>query len=222
MAISQAVKQVIELAQRMSREGLSAGRSGNISIRTTDGMYITPTGVAASELNASKIVKVQQDGQVADTSWLPSSEWLFHLRLYAARSDVQCIVHTHSSYATSLACANLPIPAFHYMVAALGGDKIPCAPYALFGTEELANHIIGTIGQEYHGCLMQHHGVIACAQSPQLAYERAELIEELAQCYFQLRSLHKNVPLLTQKQMSEVLDKFGHYGQQTRHGASSP
>ena len=57
---------------------------------------------------------------------------------YAARPDINAVVHTHSLNATVLACAHKPIPAFHYMVAAAGGADIPLVPYATFGTPELA------------------------------------------------------------------------------------
>ncbi len=207
--------QVIDMARKISDEGLSAGRSGNISMRHGEGMFITPTGMASSDLHPSDIVYVDAKGRWSDAGLKPSSEWHFHHAIYQKRLDANCIIHTHSPMATSIACARMPIPAFHYMVAGLGGREIPCCGYELFGTDALAEAIISTIGSQYHGCLMGGHGSIAFAGDAPMAYERAELIEELAGMYLRLKQLTPNPPLLTDEQMDEVLAKFAGYGQQS-------
>ena len=134
-------KGIIETALTMSDCGLSPGRSGNVSARFKDGMLITPTGTAYHELEADDIVFVGGDGSVAAKQRKPSSEWRFHLAAYQARADRNAVVHTHSLHATVLSCVKKPIPAFHYMVAVVGGKDIPCVPYATFGTDELARHV---------------------------------------------------------------------------------
>src|SRR5262245_1558109 len=88
---------VIETALRMSRSGLSPGRSGNVSCRFSDGMLITPTGMAYEEISERDIVFVDRQGDVPHKkSRKPSSEWRFHLAAYKARSDKHAVVHTHS------------------------------------------------------------------------------------------------------------------------------
>ena len=81
-------------------------------------------------------------GAASSAAPTPSSEWRIHHDIYLARPDVDAIVHTHSSYATALACARKSIPSFHYMVAIAGGDSIRCAPYATFGTQELSDYAV--------------------------------------------------------------------------------
>lgn len=106
-----------------------------------EGFWITPTGIAYEDLVAQDIVFVALDGLPHEEfakQRKASSEWLMHAEVYRHRQDVSAIVHTHSVYATALACQDLCIPAFHYMVAVAGGNSIKCAPYALFGSEELA------------------------------------------------------------------------------------
>ncbi len=203
---------VIDTALTMSRSGLSAGRSGNVSVREGDRVLITPTGMAYEDLVPSDIVSMALDGSVPEGSRKPSSEWHFHAAVYAARPDVNAIVHTHSNAATALACLEEGIPAFHYMVAAAGGADIRCAPYATFGTEELASLAVEAL-HDRAACLLAHHGVIACGETLSKAYDLAVEVETLADQYGRARQLG-TVPLLSDEEMNRVLLKFRGYGQQ--------
>jgi L-fuculose-phosphate aldolase len=202
---------VIATALAMSQRGLSPGRSGNVSARWDDGMLITPSGMAYDELKPADVVLVGADGEVATNSRKPSSEWRFHLAAYAARPDVEAIVHTHSLHATVLACAHKAIPAFHYMVAAAGGTDIPCVPYATFGTEELSRHVVDGL-KDRNACLMANHGAIAVAGSLTGALELAADVEVLAEQYIKVLLLG-DPKLLSAAEMALVLEKFRGYGQ---------
>ena len=206
--------QVIDLARRMLRERLSAGRSGNVSARLGEGMLITPTGIAADALSVEMLVYLDGEGRGEPGALLPSSEWRFHQAIYQRRAEAEVIVHTHSPEATALACMGCALPPIHYMIGLLGGDQIPCASYALFGTQALSDSIIEAIGERYHGCLMEKHGCLAFAPSAALAYERVELIEELSKLYLKLLSLGAEVPRLSETEMTEVLVQMSGYGQQ--------
>lgn len=203
---------VIDTALRMSRSGLSAGRSGNVSVRDDERVLITPTGMAYDALTPDDIVSMALDGSVPDGSRKPSSEWHFHAAVYIARPDIGAVVHTHSNAATALACLEEGIPAFHYMVAAAGGHDIRCAPYATFGTEELAAHAVRAL-EGRQACLLAHHGVIACGSTLTKAYDLAVEVETLAEQYARARTLGP-VPLLDAREMERVLEKFKGYGQQ--------
>lgn len=210
--MSQLAKSVIATAQAMSRSGLSAGRSGNVSARDGERVLITPTGMAYEGLETEDIVSMALDGSVPPGSRKPSSEWHFHAAIYAARPDIGGIVHTHSNAATALACREEGIPAFHYMVAAAGGVDIRCAPYATFGTEALAHSAVTAL-EDRKACILSHHGVIACGATLEKAYELAWEVETLADQYIRARSLG-DVPLLSHDEMLLVLEKFKSYGQQ--------
>jgi len=203
---------VIDTALTMSRSGLSAGRSGNVSVRDGARVLITPTGMAYDALVPADVVSMDLDGQVPEGSRKPSSEWLFHAAIYVARPDVEAIVHTHSNAATALACVEEGIPAFHYMVAAAGGRDIRCAPYATFGTEALAEHAVAAL-VDRKACLLAHHGVIACGSELEKAYDLAVEVETLAEQYARARVLG-SVPILNDTEMDNVLQKFQGYGQQ--------
>ena len=205
--------EIISVALRMSSSGLSPGRSGNVSMRVDGGMLITPTGMAYGELRPSDIVEVRSDGRVTPGQRVASSEWRVHLAIYKARVDVAAIVHTHSLNATALSCLHRGIPAFHYMVAEAGGDKIACAPYATYGTEELSRFAVKALGPR-QACLLANHGAIAVGDSLRKAYELAGEVEVLASQY--ARALQIGRPkLLSAREMARVIEKFKTYGKQT-------
>ncbi len=203
---------VIATALSMSREGLSPGRSGNVSARWRSGMLITPTGMAYDTLSEDDIVFVDDDGSTPGATRAPSSEWFFHQAIYRAKAEANAIVHCHSPCATSLACARKPIPAFHYMVAIAGGKDIPLAPYATFGTPELARVVVETLGRS-KACLMANHGQIATGATLEAALDLAREVETLSRQYLDVLTLGE-VHVLDDAEMERVLAKFATYGQQ--------
>jgi L-fuculose-phosphate aldolase len=207
-------KAVVQTALAMSRQGLSPGRSGNVSCRWKGGMLITPTGLAYDEITPADIVFVTGDGAVPGKQRMPSSEWRFHLTAYRARPDMGAVVHTHSLHATVLACAGKSIPAFHYMVAVAGGKDIPLVAYATFGTEELAAHVARGLA-ERKACLMANHGLIATGETLASALELAGEVEILAEQYCKVLMLGKPV-ILSDAEMAEVVERFKSYGQKAQ------
>jgi len=207
-------KQIIAVANAMSDSGLSPGKSGNVSARSGKRILITPTGVPYASLKPKDIVMFDEKGKVVAGSLLPSSEWHFHLAIYKARKEANAIVHTHSLFATGLACAHRNIPAFHYMVAVAGGDSIRCASYATFGTSDLARHAVAAL-RGRQACLLANHGQIALGGSPQNALDMANEVETLAAQYSAALQAGKPV-ILDAAEMARVLKKFRTYGQQKR------
>jgi len=176
-------------------------------------MLITPTGMAYGELKPSDIVAIRNDGTAMTGQRVPSSEWRLHLAIYKARDDVEAIVHTHSLNATALACIHRHIPAFHYMVAVAGGDRILCAPYATYGTEALAKNVVRALG-ERRACLIANHGAVAVGETLRKAYDLAWEVETLSAQYARARQLGRP-RLLSAREMNSVLEKFKTYGKQT-------
>jgi L-fuculose-phosphate aldolase len=210
-------REVIETALAMSRQGLSPGRSGNVSRRWPGGMLITPTGMAYDILKPSDVVFVSDKGvcdENAPGARRPSSEWRFHLSAYEARPDRQAVVHTHSMHAVALACAGRPIPAFHYMVAVAGAMSIPCVPYATFGTGKLARYVAKGLAKA-DACLMANHGQIAIGATLASALELAGEVETLAEQYCKVLMLGRP-KLLSDREMARVLERFRSYGQKAQ------
>ncbi len=209
---TEAKRELIAAARRMSEGGLSIGRSGNLSRRWDDGMLVTPTGVDYAALTPEGISFVDASG-AHQRGLKPSSEWRFHASAYRTRPDAHAVVHCHSRYATALACANRKIPAFHYMVAVAGGDDIPLAPYATFGTEQLAEHVSGAL-KDRKACLLAHHGQIATGRDLASALDLAFEVESLAAQYFAVLQMGEP-QLIPSDEMARVIERFSTYGQQT-------
>lgn len=201
---------VVDTAQAVSRTGLSPGKTGNVSCRWEDGMLITPSALPYESLTAADIVRVEADGSVAKGSRAPSSEWHFHLAAYRARPEAGAVVHTHSMHATVLACAGKAIPAFHYMVLALGGDDIPLVPYVTFGTAELGE-LVGERLRDRRACLLANHGQIATGPTLAAALAAARDVEVLAEQFYKVLTLGKP-KLLSASEIAAAKERFRTYG----------
>ncbi len=190
--------------------GVKSGTAGNVSVRYQGGMLITPTGIPYEKLTEDKIVFIDADGQ-HEQGKLPSSEWRFHQAAYQTRPDAQAVVHNHAVHCTAVSILNRPIPAIHYMIAAAGGNSIPCAPYATFGTRELSEHVAVAL-KHRKATLLQHHGLIACEASLEKALWLAHEVEVLAQLYLSTLAITDPVPVLDDEAIAIVLEKFKTYG----------
>ncbi len=204
-------QQVIDAACQLNRDGLSKGNSGNVSARCGNALLITPSGIAYDTLRPADIVKLDMSGAIIAGELQPSSEWHFHCAILAQRPEINAIVHAHSRFCTALACTRRGIPAFHYMVAVAGGKDIRCAPYATYGTPELAEYAVVAL-RERRACLLANHGSIALGASVAAAFALAQEIEELAAQYCEVLKVG-GVQLLSDTQMDEVLARFAGYGQ---------
>ena len=203
---------ICEQARWMNDSGLNQGTSGNISARCGDRMLITPSATPYEAMEPEMIAAMPLDG--TDGAWegpiKPSTEWRFHLDILRARPDTGAVVHTHSTYATTLAIAGREIPACHYMIAAFGGTDVRCAPYATFGTQELSRHAIAAL-QDRTACLLANHGMIATGPSLAKAMWLAVELETIAKQYY-LSLLIGGPNLLSDDQIAETLKAFGSYG----------
>ncbi|MGB2831754.1 MAG: class II aldolase/adducin family protein [Methylotenera sp.] len=206
-------EKLLSTTQKLAALGLNKGTSGNASVRVGDSFLVTPSGMLVEEMTAANIVQMHFDGNVAlcDAGKKPSSEWRFHCDILSARPEINAVIHTHSMFATTLACLQLDIPPFHYMIAVTGADTIRCAPYALFGTQVLSDHALSAL---YHSkaCLLANHGMIALGVDLDDALAVTLEVENLCEQYW--RALQIGEPqLLTEVEMREVFQQFKGYGQ---------
>jgi L-fuculose-phosphate aldolase len=209
-------QEIVSTVRDFNTSGISIGTSGNVSVRQEKGFLITPTGIVYSDLTSNDVVLCNYDGDVLSGELKPSSEWPFHAAIYKNRSDVNAIVHTHPPYATGIACARKPIPAFNYMIAIAGGDSIRCAEYATFGTEELSNNLVEAL-LDRKACLLANHGMVAVGESIKSAYKLAHEVEMLAKQY--CISLSFGTPaLIDEAEMKIIIEKFKLYGKQNNKG----
>ncbi|WP_296595881.1 class II aldolase/adducin family protein [Phenylobacterium sp.] len=175
-----AYRQVAEL-------GLTELSSGNLSVRHGDGMLISPTGASAETIDEDSLVYVGSD-DTWEADRKPSSEWQLHARIYRGSPGTNAVVHTHSDYCVAVACHGQPLPGFHYMVGAFGGDDVPCVPYSTFGSEALARDVAEAL-QARSACLMANHGATTRARSLASAVALAHRLEISCRHYVLARAL---------------------------------
>ena len=202
---------VLAACRELTRQGLTHGTSGNVSVRCDERrFFVSPSGMDYELLQADDVPLMDLDGR-----WFgrhrPSSEWRFHRDILRSRPDVGAIVHTHSPRATALACTGRGIPAFHYMVAIAGGSDIRCAPYHTFGTQELSDAALAAL-RDRKACLLANHGVIATGADLASAMRLAGEVENLALQYGVALTLGE-IRILDDAEMSRVIEKFRTYGQ---------
>ena len=203
---------MVATCREMNRIGLNQGTSGNLSHRIPDGFLITPTSLPYERMGPEDIVAMGFDATF-EGRHRPSSEWRFHRDILRARPDQNVVLHTHSTYATTLAVHERAVPAFHYMVAVAGGTNIRCAPYACFGTQDLSDHALAAL-QDRSACLLGHHGLIVLADTFERALWRAVEVETLAKMYVHALAIGEP-PRLTEAQMHQVIEQMRRmsYGQ---------
>lgn len=208
-------EKLLSISQQLSATGLNKGTSGNCSVRSGEGFLITPSGMTVEEMTPASIVKMQFDGsfelQKESNANKPSSEWRFHRDIMQSRTDVNAIVHTHSMFATTMACLHKDIPPFHYMIAVVGGDTIRCAPYALFGSQVLSDNALTAL-IDRKACLLANHGMIALGKDLDDALAMTLEVENLCEQYWRILQINPNPPSLTEAEMREVFQQFKGYG----------
>ncbi len=199
---------IVATARGMNALGINRAMAGNVSARIDGGFQITPSALPYDEMRPADIVTVHASGR-AIGRLVPSSEWRFHRAIYASRPEVEAIVHAHSTFATTLACLDRGIPAFHYMVAVAGGSDIRCGSYATFGTQELADEALRALDGR-RACLLSHHGMIAVGGSLKSALALAVDVETLAEIYWRALQIGA-LAILSEQEMKVVLDQFADY-----------
>jgi L-fuculose-phosphate aldolase len=191
---------------------LTPGRTGNLSVRDGDSFAVTPTGVPYDSFDVEDVPVVTLDGDQIDGEMAPSSEVPMHAAIYR-RVDARAIVHTHSTWATTLAVMHEPLPPVHYMLETVGGE-VPVAEYAPYGTDELAANVVGAMDDAGStACLIENHGLVVTADDLPTALEHTGHVENLAQVYLQAKGAGTPQELSTE-QMDAVAEKFDSYGQQ--------
>jgi L-fuculose-phosphate aldolase len=203
---------IVEYGKRLITAHLTTGSGGNLSIynRAEGLVAIKPSGTDYFSMQPDDVVVVTPKGEIVDGNLKPSSEIRFHLDLLNHRPDINAVLHTHQVYATTIACLNWELPAVHYLVG-FCGNKVPLAPYATFGTPELSENILNSIGN-YNACLLANHGIVTVGPNMAAAFTIAEELELVARLYYQAKCLGEPV-ILSDQEMVVVGERFKTYGQ---------
>lgn len=203
---------IVEYGKKLLTSGLTKGTGGNLSIFNREkGLFaISPTGIDYFQIKPEDVVVLNIKGEQIDGDKKPSSEVEMHRVFYERRTDIDAIIHTHTMYATTLACLNWLLPPVHYMVA-LAGLDVRCAKYATYGTKELAENAFEAM-KDRKAVLLANHGLLAGANDLLNAFNITEEIEYCAELYYRTKCIGEPV-ILPVEEMTLMLEKFKTYGQ---------
>ncbi|MFE4669128.1 class II aldolase/adducin family protein [Streptomyces sp. NPDC056716] len=202
---------LVATARRTVTDGLVVGTSGNVSVRVGDTVLVTPSGVPYDRLGPADITGVALDGRRTIGTLAPTSELPMHLAVYRT-TDARAIVHTHAVHATAVSTLVPELPTIHYLTATMGGP-VRVAPYATYGTEELAENMLHAL-TDRSACLLQNHGTLTHGTTLAQAYDRTAQLEWMCRLWLTASCVPGLTPsLLSPRQLHEVTEQLQSYGQ---------
>lgn len=202
-------EQIVEFGRSLFERGLTAGSSGNLSVRLDDGWLLTPTNASLGRLDPARLAKLDWNGHLISGD-PPSKEAFLHRVIYQERSSAGAVVHLHSTHSAAVSCicglnhADC-IPALTpYFVMKIG--HLPLVPYHRPGDPQLAD-AIGTLARKHGSVLLANHGPVVSGATLEAAVYAAEELEETAKLFLLLH----NVPTraLDAQQIGELKSTFG-------------
>ena len=208
MLLSEERAHLVDVGRRMLADNLTVGTSGNLSIRAGDLVVITPSGVEYLTMTPEDMVVVDLEGRLVEGSLEPSSEVPMHLVAYRATAAA-AVVHAHPMYAVVLSTLVEEVPPIHYMMALLGGP-VRVAPYATYGSQELADASAAAL-EGRSGVLLQNHGTTTVGPTLAKAYQRSVYLEWCCRAYYLARLLG-TPSLIADDELRRVEGKLATYG----------
>ncbi|QOJ15819.1 MAG: class II aldolase/adducin family protein [Planctomycetia bacterium] len=186
-------EQLCEIARRTYERGLVAGAEGNLSLRLApDRVLCTPSGRCKGRLSPQELCVVALDGRQLEGSGTPSSEIRLHLAIYRAadaqRLAIHAVVHTHSSFATTLALLGQSVPAGLLPEADVLLGPIPLVPYRTPGTNAVGDAVVPHVARGV-SAILANHGAVAWGRDAESALLNAETLESVCRVYCQARAL---------------------------------
>jgi L-ribulose-5-phosphate 4-epimerase len=194
--LEQLRKEVCELHQELTRNNLVVWTSGNVSGRDPESglVVIKPSGIMYPDLTPDKMVVLDLEGKIMEGKLKPSSDTATHLYIYRHRSNVNGIVHTHSTFATAFAAVGKPIPPVLTAICDEFGGEIPVGGFAPIGDEAIGTEVVNSIGSS-PAILMQNHGVFSIGNSARAAVKAAVMVEDAARTVFYAMQLGELIPI---------------------------
>ncbi len=196
--LTEARRTVCALHAELTRSGLVAWTSGNVSARVfgTNLLVIKPSGVVYDELTPESMVVITLDCEPVEGDLEPSSDAAAHAYVYRAMPHVGGVVHTHSPYATAWSARAEAIPCVITAMADEFGGEIPIGPFALIGGDDIGKGIVETLsGHRSPAVLMRNHGVFTIGKTPTAAVKAAVMCEDVARTVHLARTLGDVVPI---------------------------
>ena len=198
--------EIVEAGRRLYLAGLVASNDGNISAVDTDGTVITtPSGVSKGYMAEDMLIRTDMSGRVLEAAegLRPSSELKMHLAIYRESPALRAVVHAHPPVATAFASAGQPLDLAVAQETVVQLGVVPVAPFAVPGTQELADSA-APFCREYNAVLLEYHGVTTWGGSVTQALHRMESVEYYAKLLMNLRMMGLTRPM-TRAQVDELI-----------------
>lgn len=184
--------------------GLTAGTSGNISVRLSDGWLMTPTNSSLGDLDPGQLSRLDGGGRLV-AGGQPTKESFLHRAMYEVRPDCGAVVHLHSTHSVAVSClADIdrddvlpPITAYYVMRV----GRLPLIPYFKPGDLKLAE-VVRQYAGRHHAVLLANHGPVVAGTSLEAAVGAIEELEETAKLFLLLHG--RKVRYLTDAQLEEL------------------
>jgi len=199
---------IAEFGKSIFERGLTAGSSGNISVRLQDGWLLTPTNASLGRLDPERISKLDWDGHLVSGD-PPSKEAPLHLAMYRERPSAHAVVHLHSTYSAAVSClrglppGNCLPPLTAYFVMKIG--RLPLVPYHRPGDPRIGDAIRGLAARN-GAVLLANHGPVVSGASLEAAVYAVEELEETAKLFLLLQGQQTNP--LDQEKIRELIKVF--------------
>jgi 3-dehydro-4-phosphotetronate decarboxylase len=197
-------EEICRLGASIFARGLTAGSSGNISVRVADGWLMTPTNASLGRLDPARLSKLDDNGKLVSGD-APTKESFLHRVMYEERSKTGAVIHLHSTHSVAISCladidpADVLPPITAYYVMRVG--RLPLVPYYRPGDLALAEAVRGFAGK-HHAVLLANHGPVVAGTSLDAAANAIEELEETAKLFLLLRG--SKTRYLTQEQVAEL------------------
>jgi len=194
--------EIIRISKLMHEKEMVNALEGNISVKEGSKIIITPASVCKGSLKEEMLVVVDEEGNVIEGDYKPTSEMKLHLECYRLRKDITCVIHNHSPYATAYAIANKPIESKAYPEMMIIFDKIPVVAYGTPSTEEIYADLKNYIDRT-DVFLLSRHGVVSVGSDLNDAFFKIEAVESIAKKLTIVKNLGGEAPL-----SEEQIDKL--------------
>lgn len=207
---------IVQSGLRMANSGLTVETWGNISVRDpeTGLVYMTPSAMKYDTITVDDVVVCDLDGNTVQGNRKPTIEKDMHLGIYRARQDVNAVIHTHPTYSMVYSCQGKDIPLFIDEAAQTLGDTCHTTPYALPGSQELADGVVAALGEKANSCLIHSHGAVAVGGDMDGAFRACTVLEIAARILYMIEATGgKPVPISDEN--IAIMQDFvkNHYGQ---------
>ena len=209
-------QKIVDMSLKLYRDNLIVGTWGNLSMRVNHNgneyFVVTPSGMEYEDTTLEDVLVLDKDGKIMLGERRPTSELRMHMRLYEERSEINAIIHTHSTFATACAVVGIGIPMMvEDMIQHIGGN-VRIAKYALPGTEELAENVCHAI-EDRKAVLLKNHGALGMGENLKAAYKSCVLTEKSAQILAYAKNLG-HINLISTEDAERMVEYYNNqYGQ---------